>query len=73
VANAPGLAGDNTKLVLLDNNQLTTILCLGTRLVHPSLGSSADIVLWVVLIHALYFVRFSASLPNEMHMDEHKD
>jgi hypothetical protein len=63
-ANAPGLTRDNTRLVLLDDDHLMINSCSNTRLVHPSLGSSADIVLWVVLIHTLCFTRFSASVPN---------
>jgi hypothetical protein len=43
---------------------LTINFRFDTRLVHPSSGSLADIVLWVVLIHTLRFARFSASVPN---------
>jgi hypothetical protein len=59
-----GLPGINTKSVLLDDDHLTINFRFDTRLVHPSSGSLADIVLWVVLIHTLRFARFSASVPN---------
>jgi hypothetical protein len=63
-ANAPGLAWDNTMLVLLDDGHLTINFYSDTRLVHLTSGSSVDIILWVVLIHTLCFARFSTSVPN---------
>jgi hypothetical protein len=59
-----GLPEINTMLVLLDEGHLTINFRFDIRLVHPSSGSLADIVLWVVLIHTLRFARFSASVPN---------
>nr|ACL54200.1 unknown [Zea mays] len=50
-------------LVLLDDGHLTINFYSDTRLVHLASGSSADIVLWVVLIHTPRFARFSASVP----------
>jgi hypothetical protein len=50
--------------VLLDDDHLMISFCSDTRLVHPSSGSSVDIVLWVILIYTLFFARFSASVPN---------
>jgi hypothetical protein len=35
VANAPGLAWDNTKLVLLIDDHLVSIFYPGTWLIHP--------------------------------------
>ena len=43
--NAPGLAWNNTRLVLLDVDHLATILCLVTRSVCPSSGSSISFIM----------------------------
>jgi hypothetical protein len=45
VANAPGLAWDNTKLVLLIDDHLVSISHSGTLSDHPSLGSFTSIIL----------------------------
>jgi hypothetical protein len=47
-----------TLSVLLNEGHLTINFYSDICLVHPSSGTLADIVLWVVLIHTPRFARF---------------